>query len=189
MPLDPNDPRLMRLKELEETKAVLRGDFTLSSGAKSSYYFDGRKVTTDAEGAALIGALVEELLHEDKIEAVGGPATAALPIVTATQVASYTRHRPLPGFYVRSEKKAHGTGQLIEGNLPAKKGARVAMVDDTMTTGGSLLKAIEAVEEAGCKVAKVIVIVDRQQGGSEMLRSKGYDVAALFKADSKGNID
>jgi orotate phosphoribosyltransferase len=95
----------------------------------------------------------------------------------------------LPGFYVRSEKKAHGTGQLIEGNLPAKRGAPVAVVEDTITTGGSLQKAIEAIEAAGCTVAKVIVMVDRQQGGVETLRSKGYDVVALFKANSRGNIE
>ncbi len=188
MPIDSNDPRRMRLKEILEEKAVLRGDFTLASGKKSTYYFDGRKVTHDAEGVAMIGAIVEEMLHGESIEAVGGPATAANPIITATQVASYMKQRSLPGFYVRTEKKAHGTGQLIEGNVPKTKGARVAVVDDTMTTGGSLMKAIEAVEAAGYVVAKVIVVVDRQQGGGELLRGKGYAYEALFRADGDGNI-
>lgn len=189
MPLDPQDPRRQRLREIIAAKAVLRGDFTLASGQRSTIYFDGRKVTNDAEGVALVGALVEEIAQEAKAEAIGGPATGAIPIVTAAQIASYQRRRALPGFYVRSERKAHGTGQLIEGNLPTAKGARVAVVEDAITTGGSLLKAIEAIEAAGCKVAKVIVMVDRQQGGVENLRSKGYDVEALFKADGQGRIE
>ncbi len=189
MPIERNDPRRQRLREIIQEKAVLRGEFILASGQKSNIYFDGRKVTNDAEGVALVGALAEEIAHEAGAEAIGGPAIGAIPIVTASQIASFTRHRPVPGFYVRSEKKTHGTGQLIEGNLPAKSGAPVAVVEDTITTGGSLQKAIEAIEAAGCKVAKVIVMVDRQQGGMENLRSKGYDAVALFKADGKGNIE
>jgi orotate phosphoribosyltransferase len=179
---------MKRLKEILQEKAVMRGEFTLSSGQKSSYYFDGRKVTHDAEGIALIGALVQEVIDEAGLDAIGGPATGANPIITAVQIAAFRKMRGLPGFYVRSEKKAHGTGQLIEGNLPAKPGAAVAIVDDTMTTGGSLGKAIDAVEAAGCKVAKVIVIVDRRQGGAQALRAKGYEVVALFEADADGNI-
>jgi orotate phosphoribosyltransferase len=96
--------------------------------------------------------------------------------------------RGISGFYVRSERKGHGTERLIEGNLPATPGARVAIVDDTMTTGGALLRAAEAVEAAGCRVAKVVVVVDRRQGGAETLRAKGYDVTALFEADEQGRI-
>ncbi|MBI3743261.1 MAG: orotate phosphoribosyltransferase [Chloroflexi bacterium] len=187
--IDRTDPRMPRLKELIEQKAVLRGEFTLASGLKSKYYFDGRKVTHDPEGIALIGALVNEVLEQVEIEAVGGPATAANPIVTAVQIASFTKmQRPLQGFYIRGERKSHGTQNLIEGNLPRTKGARVAIVEDTVSTGGSLLAAIEAVEAAGCKVAKIVALVDRRQGGGDALRAKGYDYEALFEADSKGNI-
>ena len=187
MAADQADPRVARLKQILQEKAVLRGEFTLASGKKSSYYFDGRRATHDAEGIAMIGALVSELLEDVGIDAVGGPATGANAIVTATQVASYTKMRSIDGFYVREEAKAHGTKRLIEGNPPAR-GGKVAIVDDTMTTGGSIQRAIDAVEAEGLIVAKVIVIVDRRQGGAEALRAKGYDVEALFEADSEGNI-
>ena len=184
--MTPTDPRRARLKELVEQKAVLHGDFTLASGAKSSYYIDGRRVTHDAEGITLIGELVEELLHEAGVEAIGGPAAGANPIITAAQMVAHQRKRPLEGFFVRAEQKEYGTGQRIEGNLPATPGARVAIVDDTLTTGGSIERAIEAVGAQGCKVAKVVVLVDRSAsggGGAEKLRARGYDVVALLKAD------
>ncbi|MEE9284286.1 MAG: orotate phosphoribosyltransferase [Dehalococcoidia bacterium] len=183
-----HDPRRERLKELIQQKAVLRGSFTLASGEKSSYYFDGRRVTHDAEGVALLGAIVADLLKGTDVEAVGGPATGANPIVTATQLAAYREGRPLSGFFVRSEKKGHGTDRLVEGCLPERRGARVVIVDDVVTTGGSLRRAIEAVEAQGCVVAKVVVLVDRRQGGCEALRAQGYDVEALFEADAQGNI-
>ena len=88
---------------------------------------------------------------------------------------------------MRSQAKEHGTRRLVEGNLPAP-GAEVVVVDDTMTTGGSLSHAIEAVEAEGCKVARVIVVVDRGEGGAEALRARGYQVTALFHADANGNL-
>lgn len=176
------DPRLTRLAAILQAKAVLHGDFTLSSGQKSTYYFDGRKVTHDPEGIALVGELFLEAIDGTGAIAVGGPATAANAIVTATQLTSYLKKRPLQAFYVRSEPKQHGTGLRIEGNLPPA-GSPVAMVEDAITTGGSLLSAIEAVEGAGCKVVKVIAIVDRRQGGVQRLREKGYRVQALLEAD------
>lgn len=177
------DQRLLRLKELFEEKAVLYGDFTLASGAKSTYYFDGRRVTHDPEGATLIGMLMQELAHEAGVEAIGGPTSAANAIITAAQVISYQRKQPIDGFYIRSEQKEHGTRQMIEGNLPARAQAPVAIVDDTLTTGGSLERAIQSVEAAGCRVALVSVVVDRQQGGAERLRAKGYKVRALLVAE------
>jgi len=186
-PADQADPRAARLKQILEEKAVLRGEFTLSSGKKSSYYFDGRRATHDAEGAAMIGALVSELLGDAGINVVGGPATGANAIVTATQIASYAKMQPMDGFYVREEAKGHGAKRLVEGNPPAR-GGKVAIVDDTMTTGGSIQRAIDAVEAEGLVVAKVVVIVDRRQGGAEALRAKGYEVEALFEADGEGNI-
>ncbi len=186
--MDRSDPRMKRLAQLVQEKAVLRGDFTLASGKKSSYYFDGRRVTHDPEGVLLVGALVGELLEEEGIEAVGGPATAANAIVTATQMAAAQRGWPLGAFYVRSEAKQHGTGRVVEGCPPEAPGARVAIVEDTITTGGSVQKAIEAVEAEGLTVAKVVVLVDRRQGGMDALRASGYDAVALFEADEQGNI-
>ena len=182
----PQDTRRERLKEIIETRAVMRGSFALASGKTSNYYFDGRRATHDPEGVVLIGELVAELL-DPGIQAIGGPATAANPIITATQIASARAGHPIDAFYVRSQTKEHGTKRLIEGNLPAP-GAEVVVVDDTMTTGGSLRHAIEAVEAEGCKVARVIVVVDRGQGGADTLRAQGYEVSALFLADPNGNL-
>ena len=180
------DPRRTRLKEIIESRAVMRGSFTLASGKTSSYYFDGRRATHDPEGAVLIGELVAELL-DPGVEAIGGPATAANPIITATQIAAARAGCPIDAFYVRSQTKEHGTKRLIEGNLPGP-GTEVVIVDDTMTTGGSLRHAIEAVEAEGCKVARVIVVVDRGEGGAGTLRAQGYEVGALFHADANGNL-
>ena len=185
--MDPGDPRLARLKEIVEEKAVLRGAFTLASGQQSSYYFDGRRVTHDAEGIALIGTLVAEALEEAGIAAVGGPASGANPIVTATQIACYQKMRPMRGFYVRAERKEYGAQRRIEGDVPVA-GAQVAIVDDVITTGGSIQQAIEAVEAEGSHVARVVVVVDRRQGGAERLRDRGYEVVALFEADGEGRI-
>ena len=148
----PSDGRRNRLKEIIETRAVMRGSFTLASGKTSSYYFDGRRATHDPDGARLIGELVAELLYPG-VDAIGGPATAANPIITAAQIAAAHAGRPIDAFYVRSQTKEHGTKRLVEGNLPGP-GAEVVIVDDTMTTGGSLRHAIEAVEAEGCKVAR-----------------------------------
>lgn len=180
------DSRRNRLKEIIEARAVMRGSFTLASGKTSSYYFDGRRATHDPEGAGLIGELVAELL-DPGIEAIGGPATAANPIITATQIAAARAGRPIDAFYVRSQTKEHGTKKLVEGNLPAPV-AEVVIVDDTMTTGGSLRHAIEAVEAEGCRVARVLVVVDRGEGGADALRARGYEVSALFHADAEGNL-
>jgi len=177
------DPRLKRLKELVEQRAVLHGEFTLSSGAKSDYYFDGRRVTHDAEGITIIGEIVEELLHEAGVEAIGGPSAGANAMITAVQLVSQRRNRAIDGFFVRSEAKKYGTGRQLEGNLPTSPGARVAIVDDTITTGDSIQRAIEAVEAAGCTVAIVVGVVNRRQGGTEALRDRGYDVETLLEAD------
>ena len=141
---------------------------------------------TTRRARALIGELVAELL-DPGVQAIGGPATAANPIITATQIASTRAGRPIDAFYVRSQTKDHGTRRLVEGNLPGP-GAEVVIVDDTMTTGGSLRHAIEAVEAEGCKVARVIVVVDRGEGGADALRARGYQVSALFHADANGNL-
>ena len=116
------------------------------------------------------------------------PFDDANAIVTATQIALYQKMQPVDGFFVRPEQKQHGTQRLIEGNPPQEQGARVVIVEDTISTGSSIRRAIEAVEAAGCTVAKVLLLVDRKQGGSEALRADGYDVVALFEADDEGRI-
>ena len=171
---------LERLLELVKEKSLQFGDFTLTSGLKSSYYFDGWMTSLWPEGAYLLGKKIFELIKEAGIEAIGGPTLGADPIVAAVALISHLEGKPIPAFIVRREPKKHGTQRYIEGHLP--KGGRVAIVDDVITTGGSIFRAIEAVEAEGCQVGKVIVLLDRNQGGSEELRRRGYDFNALFSA-------
>ena len=182
-----------RLLELAEERGAIRyGDFTLSSGRKSSYYFDGRLLSLDPEGAYLIGnALLAAIggLADAGVAAVGGPTLGADPIVAAVAMASWQSAdggRPLPAFIVRKEAKGYGTAQLIEGPLP--EGATVAIVDDACTTGGSLFHAIDAAEEAGCTVGLVLAVLDRNEGGSDAIRERGYRFEALLTAGEDGRI-
>ena len=175
-----------RLLEVFKEHAILRGDFTLASGLKSSYYFDGRMMTLWPEGAYLIGKKILLILETAGVEAVGGMTLGADPIVASVAVVSHLEGKPIPAFIVRGEVKGHGTQKRIEG--PLKRGARVAIVDDVITTGGSVLRAIEAVEAEGCKVAKVVVLLDRQQGGAEEIRRRGYEFTAILSADISGEV-
>ena len=176
-----------RLLELSERLGALQyGEFTLSSGERSHYYFDGRLVTLDAEGAYLVGRAFEPIVRVSGVEAIAGPALAAVPMLSAISVASYLEGAPVPGLIVRSERKRYGTGKLIEGSV--REGMAVAVVDDTCNQGGSLLHAIDAVEDAGCRVVKVMCILDRNEGGSRAIRERGYDFFSLFEVDDGGRI-
>ncbi len=174
-----NTEEAKRVLEIaQEVGALLKGEFTLTSGKKSTFYFDGKKLTLSPEGAYHIGKAIFDQLAESGVDAVGGVATGAYPIVAAVAVVSYLEGKPLPSFIVREVAKEHGTKRQIEGHL--KEGSRVAIVDAVLTTGGSVSKAIEAVEAARCQVVKVIVLVDRNEGGSDRLKAEGYDFAALL---------
>ena len=180
-------PVVERLLELALERGAIRyGDFTLSSGRKSAYYFDGRRLSLDPEGAHLLGEALLPLLGPAGVAAIGGPTLGADPIVAAVAAASWRRGAPIPGFIVRKEAKGHGMAQLIEGPLP--EGASVAIIDDTCTTGGSLLHAIAAAEAAGCRVALTLAVLDRNEGGSRTLRERGYPFMALLAAGDDGQI-
>lgn len=185
---------------LEELRAVIaaqsvrHGDFTLASGAKSRYYIDLRATTLSPRGARLTGEVLCRLLEERRVEAVGGLALGAAFVATAVAVVSELRGRPIPAFTVRSEAKGHGMKKAIEeswspdGRPLVSEGRRVAVVDDVVTTGGSTLRAIEAVREAGATVQLVVAIVDRRQGGGDRLRETGLPYVAIFEADSEGEL-
>jgi len=158
--------------------AVMEGDFILSSGKKSGRYFEGKKLTLWPEGAVAVGEAVCELLESVKVDAIGGLAEGASPIVAAVAVVSQQMGDPIPSFIVREQKKEHGTQRRVEGYL--ERGWRVVVIDDVVTLGGSTWKAIEAVEAMGCQVVKVIAIVDRHEGGSDSIRNAGYDFAAFL---------
>ena len=181
-----------RLLEIAYEQGALRyGNFTLTSGAHSSYYFDGRRLTLDPEGASILGNMLLPLIKEAGVRAIGGPTLGADPIVTAVAMASWqTTHcvqDSIPAFIVRKEAKEHGMGQMIEGPLPPT-GTSVAIVDDACTTGGSLFHAISAAEEAGYEVGLVLAVLDRNEGGSEAIREQGYQFNALLAVGDDGRI-
>lgn len=158
--------------------AYRTGDFTLASGLKSDYYIDGKQVTL-SPAVALVGLLILDVLKDDQVVAVGGLTIGADPIAAAVSAFSYFTPRPLQAFLVRKEVKDHGTRRRVEGP-PLEPGDRVAIVEDVVTQGGSARQAIDAVEALGAKVCRVVVLVDRQQGGREALERDGYPVTPLF---------
>ncbi len=171
-----------QLKKLLLEKSYRQGTFTLTSGLTSDFYVDGKQTTLDAEGAYLCGRLLYELIrkHDRKIIGVGGMTLGADPLVTAVSLVSYLEKNPIPAFIVRKEAKGHGTGNFIEGKNNLQPGGTVALVEDVVTTGGTLIKVIERVENEGFKVGLVATIVDRQEGGTETLAGHGYPLASIF---------
>jgi len=171
-----------QLANLLRGKSLVRGDFTLSSGKKSHYYLDCKLTTLDPEGALLTGYCLLELLDEMglKPDAIGGLSMGADPLVTAAGVVSAIEKRPLAGFLVRKEAKKHGRQRQIEG-LDNPFGKKVVIVDEVCTTGGSTEEAIDAAEREGCQVIAVISLVDREEGGSDALRTK-YNYRSIFTA-------
>lgn len=167
-----------RLVALLRDRSVRRQRVILASGRESDFYVDARQTTLHPEGAACIAERVLDLLDDD-IAGVGGPVTGADPIAGAVAVLSHLKGRPVAGFMVRKEPKGHGLKLWVEGRANLPDGAKVAMVEDTVTTGGSLIQAIERVEADGLVVAQVIVVVDREEGARERLAEAGYDLIAL----------
>jgi orotate phosphoribosyltransferase len=171
-----------RLKYILLQKSYREGTFTLTSGRTSDFYVDGKQTTLAAEGAYLCGRLLYKLIrnHPARITAVGGMTLGADPLVTAVSVVSYLEKDPIPAFIVRKESKGHGTDNYIEGKSNLEPGCLVAVVEDVVTSGGTLIKVIERVENEGFRVGLVATIVDRQEGGTEALAARGYHLAAIF---------
>lgn len=166
------------LLDLFVQEAYQEGDFTLSSGQKSSYYINGKQVTLNANGALAVGRLIFSLLSPDT-QAVAGLTLGADPIVTAVSVVSALENRPIPALIVRKKAKGHGTQAYIEGpSLPAQ--AKVVVLEDVVTTGRSAMLAVERLQAAGYQVKEIIALVDRQQGGREFYRQQGLKFQALF---------
>ncbi|MFO1520358.1 MAG: orotate phosphoribosyltransferase [bacterium] len=171
-----------RLRQLLLSKSYERREVKLASGKTSDFYFDGKQTTLDAEGSRLVGELFWQAIEASgrRVEAIGGPTLGADPIVTAVSLTSALKRKPIPAFIVRKEPKKHGTGAWIEGEKNLKKGMQVALVEDVVTSGGSILKAAQKVEEAGYCVSLIASIVDREDGGAEKIREKGYRFLSLF---------
>ena len=173
-----------RLLQILLERSLRFGQFRLTSGELSDFYVDVRKTSLDPEGLALIGELLADaarLGEADGPTAVGGPVIGADPIVAALGLAAWRRGRRLHLFLVRKEAKEHGVGGRIVGELPPD--ARVLLVDDVLTKGGSLADAVTVVEETGAKVTDVGCVVDRKAGGEERLAAPGRRLHALFAID------
>ena len=170
----------------KRTGAIKFGEFTLVSGSKSNRYFDGKLLTLHPEGACRVGEAICDILEGSGVQAVGGLILGAIPIATAVAVISHGRGKPIPAFLVREAPKEHGTKKQVEGHL--EPGMRVAIVEDVVTRGGSVFKAIEAVENIGCKVVKVVAIVDRHEGGGDKLVADGYDFVPLIHFNTDGTV-
>jgi len=169
------------LLELILEVSFRRQRVTLASGAESDFYLDLRQTLMRPRGIALAGALVlDRLLAGPPVQAVGGMAVGAVPLVSAVLAAAAARDpaSPLLGFFVRKEAKKHGLARRIEGGFAA--GQTVALVEDTVTTGGSTLEALDAVSAEGGKVARVLCIVDRGEGAADAFAARGIELEALF---------
>jgi len=179
-----------RLLRLLYNLSYEKREVVLTSGRKSSYYIDGKQTSLHPEGAYLIGELFYEKIRSLNLEAdaVGGPTLGADPIVTAIAIASYRHGDPLPGFIIRKQPKTHGTRQWIEGGKSLRPGASVVLVEDVMTTGGSLLKAVRVVRELGYQVTMAGVLLDRLEGGREALQAEAVTLFSLFTMEDLKKI-
>lgn len=178
---DPADDRLRRLRAIIEKHSLLRGDFVLSSGRKSTFLFQLRQTVLHPEGASLIGALIVEFMKAHGLKCIGGLEMGAVPIVTAVAQASHHMDYPIGAFFVRKAQKAHGARERIDGYIEGYR--EVLLVDDVTTTGGSTLQAIDAIRSEGHDIAvtKALSVLDRQEGAAENFAARGIELFALVK--------
>lgn len=166
-----------RLLELFKQRAFSFGDFVLASGKKSTYYINSKKAIFYSEAVALLADVMWEMTKDLDIQAAGGLEVGAIPLAAALAQKYHQQGRELEGFFVRKQAKEHGSKERIEGIV--KPGFRVCMLDDVLTTGGSVWQATLEVEKAGAEVAAVVCIVDRLEGARELLTPK-YDFRPIF---------
>ena len=182
MPPATSDPRA-RLATLLRERALVRESVVLSSGRRSSYYFDARQVLLDPEGASLAGLLMWSHIGPTSPRAVGGLTLGADPLVCAVSATAWAEGERVTGFFVRKEAKKHGLQQWIEGPF-IEEGTPVAVVDDVLTSGGSLVAAVEKARQAGGVVVSAAVVIDRGEGGREVAEEAlaGAPLLALYTA-------
>lgn len=182
-----------RLLELLTTKSFRRGTFTLTSGKTSDFFIDVKPSVLGAEGHVLVGGLLLRALNDvpSGVDAVAGVELGGCPLASAVAIASFHANRakgPLDAVYVRKAAKGHGTKKLLEGADHLAKGARIVILEDTVTTGGSTLRAVASIREAGFEVTGVLAVVDRSEGGAAAIRDAGLYFSSLFvRADFMGD--
>lgn len=174
-----------RLLALMTRLSYERREVTLASGLKSDFYIDCKQSVLTAEGHFLVGSLLLGLIRDRApgVAAIGGLTMGADPLASAVSTLSYVSGAPLAAFYVRKEAKGHGTGQWIEGIKSLRPGMPVAIVEDVVTTGGSALKAIARAREFGLEIKLILGLVDRQEGGREVLEREAPLVSLFTKGD------
>ena len=173
-----------RLAEIIRTRSFGRGEITLASGRKSDFYFNLKPTMLDPEGAALLAELSFEALKDDGLDYIGGLEMGAVPLAGAIAQLSWLKHQPIAAFFVRKKPKEHGARLAVEGLAKDEslKGKRVVIVEDVTTTGGSAIKAVESVREAGGEIVLVFTMVDREEGAAEAFAQAGVPFRALYKA-------
>ncbi len=157
--------RLAALAVKKSFKYSEKAEFKLVSGKMSNYYIDCRKITHNPEGKFLIGAIIFDMIKDDDIKSVGGLTMGADPIANTVSLTSFMNGRYISSFSIRKERKEYGLRKMVEGDV--NEGDRVLIVEDVITTGGSTIKAIESAVQEGLKVARIIALVDREEGGRE----------------------
>ena len=173
-----------QLIELFLARALKFGDFTLASGKKSTYYLDGKQISLHSTGLRLVSLGLLGLLSDVEFSAIGGMTIGADPIVGGVLVAAAEQNRSLDGFLVRKEPKGHGTQRYIEG--PVTPGAKVVVIDDVVTTGGSAIQAVDRIVEFGCQVVCVVGIIDRMEGGAANFAARNLPFRSLLSIEDFG---
>jgi orotate phosphoribosyltransferase len=169
-----------RLVELLRERSFERKKVILASGKESDFFIDCKQTILTAEGHALSGELLFELIRElPPADAVAGVELGGCPLASAVSLVSFQHGKPLPAFYVRKERKDHGSAKLVEGDRSLRPGIRVALLEDVITTGGSSLKAVEALKKAGAEVVGIAALVDRLEGGAETIKAQGIPLVSL----------
>ncbi|MEW6766429.1 MAG: orotate phosphoribosyltransferase [Pseudomonadota bacterium] len=173
-----------RLAKIIATRSFGRGEITLASGRKSDFYFNLKPTMLDPEGAALLAELSLDALKDDKIDYIGGLEMGAVPIAGSIAQLSWIKGHPIAAFFVRKKPKEHGARLAVEGLAKGETltGKRVVIVEDVTTTGGSAVKAVEAVKDAGGEVVMVFTMVDREEGATENFKQAGVAFRSLYKA-------
>jgi orotate phosphoribosyltransferase len=173
-----------RLADIIRVRSFGRGEITLASGRKSDFYFNLKPTMLDPEGAALLAELTYEALRDDKVDYVGGLEMGAVPLAGAIAQLSWMKNHPIAAFFVRKKPKEHGARLAIEGLSKSEtlQGKRVVIVEDVTTTGGSAIKAVEAVREAGAEIVMVLTMIDREEGAADNFSQAGLTFRSLYKA-------
>lgn len=175
------DERRQRLLDLLRERSFERKRVILASGKESDFFIDCKQTVLTAEGHALVGQLMFEALDTlGPVAAVAGVALGGCPLASAVSLISHQHGRDLPALYVRKEKKDHGSAKLVEGDRALAPGARVVLLEDVITTGGSSLAAVRALTEAGATVGGIVALIDRCEGGRETIEAGGLVLRALF---------